>query len=276
MMGLFTRKKNPKDELSNMLNGYEIPSFSKVVMNVLQLLRDPDSSMAAIAKEINYDPALVLSVFQMVNSAAFGLRKRCDDIKQAVTLLGRGRLEAIVLTQAVKTAQPESNVAWFDNKVFWQTSAKRATLARNFASKLHPASATQAFTAGMLQDMGIPVLVATMKKKYEKVITTSINDKTAMIDVEKEMLNFDHQLVGELMATEWNLPESLIGSISKHHDIGVVEPAVGLVSLLRDGDVDGSRERLMNTSNERFNLDADEIDKMIETAYDEAASINLA
>ncbi len=274
-MGIFTRKKNPKDELSNMLNGYEIPSFSKVVMNVLQLLRDPDSSMPAIAKEINYDPALVLSVFQMVNSAAFGLRKRCDDIKQAVTLLGRGRLEAIVLTQAVKTAQPESNVAWFDNKTFWQTSAKRATLARNFASKLHPSTATQAFTAGMLQDMGIPVLVATMNKKYEKVVAASVKDKKTMIEIENDLLTFDHQLVGELMATEWNLPETLIGSISHHHDIEVVDPAVGLVSILRDADLDGSTERLMNTSNERFNLDNEEIEQMIATAYDEAASINL-
>ncbi len=90
-MGLFSRKKNPKDELSDILNGYELPSFSEVIMRVLALLRDPESTMPEIGKEINYDPSLVMAVFKMVNSAAFGLSRQVDDIRQAVTLLGRGR-----------------------------------------------------------------------------------------------------------------------------------------------------------------------------------------
>ncbi len=181
-MGLFSRKKKPKDELSDILNGYELPSFSEVIMRVLALLRDPDSTMPDIAKEINYDPSLVMAIFKMVNSAAFGLSRQVDDIRQAVTLLGRARLESIVLMQAVSTAQPTVSAGWFDVKQFWKTSAKRATLARHLANRLHPATATHAFTAGMLQDMGIPVLVATMNKKYEKVIAASSNDKKTMIE----------------------------------------------------------------------------------------------
>lgn len=274
-MGLFTRKKNPKDTLNDMLDGYELPSFSDVIMRVLALLRDPESSMPDIAKEINYDPALVMAVFRMVNSAAFGLRRRVDDIRQAVTLLGRARLESIVLMQAVREAQPPIDVSWFNTKMFWQTSAKRATLARHLANRLHPATATHAFTAGMLQDMGIPILAATLSKKYSKVTEIISKNETSLIEVEKDLLSFDHQFVGELMAEEWNLPEELTRAISGHHDVSLVDPAVGLVSLIRTDNIDQSVQQLVSQCSEGYQLQDSEMNTIITTAFDEAATFNL-
>ncbi len=275
-MGLFTRKKNPKDTLNDMLGGYELPSFSEVIMRVLALLRDPDSGMPDIAKEINYDPALVMAVFKMVNSAAFGLRKRVDDIRQAVTLLGRARLESIVLMQAVRDAQPPIDVSWFNTKMFWQTSAKRATLARHLANRLHPATSTHAFTAGMLQDMGIPILAATLGKKYSKVTEIFQKNESPRITIEQDLLSFDHQLVGELMAEEWNLPKPLTKAISGHHDASLVDPAVGLVSLIRTNDIDESVQQLINQCSEGYKLQDSEMDTIITTAFDEAAAFNLS
>ncbi len=274
-MGLFKRKKNPKDELSNILNGYELPSFSEVIMRVLALLRDPESSMPEIAQEINYDPALVMAVFKMVNSAAFGLSRQVDDIRQAVTLLGRGRLESIVLMQAVSTTQPTINASWFDSKLFWKTSAKRATLARHLATKLHPATATHAFTAGMLQDMGIPILAATLGNKYSKVLSAIETGNASRIDAEKDVLAFDHQLVGQLMAEEWNLPEHLVTSISGHHDEGKVDAAVGLVSMIRSDDIDTSVQELVTRVGEGYRMENTEMEDMNNTAFDEASAIVL-
>lgn len=274
-MGLFTRKSDPKAQLTDMLEGYELPSFSKVVMEVLQLLRDPDSDMPRIAREVNRDPSLVLAVFKMVNSAAFGLRRRVDDIHQAVTLLGRARLESIVLMQAVRDAQPPVSVSWFDQKQFWQTSAKRATLARHLANRLHPVTATHAFTAGMLQDMGIPVLAATLTQKYSKVASVLARDGASIIEVENDLLKFDHQLVGELMAQEWNLPDNLITLISGHHDVTKVDPAVGLVSLIRTENIEESVKDLVLRCGEGFKILNTETETMVATAFEEAAGIAL-
>jgi len=49
---------------------------------------------------------------------------------------------------------------------FWRTSAHRACLARRIASTLDPASQMEAFTAGLLQDMAIPVLAAAHGERY--------------------------------------------------------------------------------------------------------------
>ncbi len=275
-MGFFRTKNKPKDVLADILEGYELPSFSEVIMRVLALLRDPESDMHAISKEINYDPALVMAVFRMVNSAAFGLRRRVDDINQAVTLLGRARLESIVLMQAVGEAQPKVNESWFNSKLFWQTSAKRATLARHIAQRLHPSTATHAFTAGMLQDMGIPVLAATLGKKYSKVVDITAKNDTPLINVETEVLTFDHQLVGELMAQEWNLPEALTSAISGHHDVKKVDPAVGLVSMIRRNAVDESVQQLIIKCSEGYELPDNEMQTMVTTAFEEASAITLS
>lgn len=274
-MKFFKRKSDPKAALEEMLDGYTLPSFPQVVIEVLALLRDPECGMPEISREVNRDPALIMAVFHMVNSAGFGLRRRVDDILQAVSLLGRSRLESIVLMQAVQGAQPSMNTTWFDAKLFWQTSARRATLARHLANQLHPVTATHAFTAGMLQDMGIPVLVATLSKKYSKVAAMIANDELSLVDVEQSMLDCDHQVVGELMATEWNLPTYLIESIAMHHDLSKVDPAVGLVSLIRNEDIEASVKDLVAHCHDDFKLQTIATEAMIETAFEEAATISF-
>jgi len=274
-MRLFKRESNPKAALEDMLEGYTLPSFPQVVIEVLSLLRDPGCGMPEISKEVNRDPALIMAVFHMVNSAAFGLRSRVDDILQAVTLLGRSRLESIVLMQAVQDAQPSINASWFDSKGFWQTSAKRATLARHLANKLHPVTATHAFTAGMLQDMAIPLLTATLTKKYSKVAKAIARNEVSLIEVEQDLLNCDHQMVGELMAKEWNLPDYLIRSISGHHYVSKVDPAVGLVSLIRNEDVESSVKDLVIRCGEDFKIQTSETELMIATAFEEADTITF-
>ena len=274
-MGLFRRRKK-ESELTDLLQGYELPSFSTVVMDVLSLLRNKDSEFNDIAKTINYDPAMVLAVFKMVNSAAFGLSRHVDDIKQAVTLLGRARLESIVLTQAIREAQPEIDVKWFNTTNFWSTSAKRATLARHLANKLHPSTATQAFTAGMLQDMGIPVLVSVLNNKYAKVIETISQNDVPIIEVEQDLLKFDHQKVGKLMASEWNLPDQLTTSISAHHNLNDVEPAIGLVSYLKNETLEDSINRVLDKCTNNFNIKEEEVHKIIEQSFEEASTIKLS
>ncbi|HFC46807.1 MAG TPA: HDOD domain-containing protein, partial [Dissulfuribacter thermophilus] len=74
------RKKDPKKALKELLNGFELPSFTQTVMNALKKLRDPDVSLSEVAKEIEKDPGMHVMVLKCVNSAAFGLRKKVSNV----------------------------------------------------------------------------------------------------------------------------------------------------------------------------------------------------
>ena len=74
------RTKNNGQELRDLLSGYQLPSFSSAVINVLGMLRDPESAMNDIAKQLEIDPGMHVKVLKTVNSAAFGLTTKVANI----------------------------------------------------------------------------------------------------------------------------------------------------------------------------------------------------
>jgi HD-like signal output (HDOD) protein len=154
-----------------------------------------------------------------------------------VTLLGRSRLESLILPLGVKSAVPGIRNATLDAKSFWLTAARRACLADRIAGILHPATRVEAFTAGLLQDMAIPVMIDLKKNEYSRTFEQWNRTRDIRLDqAEKQAHGFDHQDVGALMAGEWNLPEYLVRSIRFHHADGTgqdtAEPAVRMVSQI--------------------------------------------
>ena len=74
MLKLFKKrgKQEAKAELKKLLDGYELPAFSKAALRVLSLLRDSSSPTSEITAAIEMDPGINVKVLQTVNSAAYG------------------------------------------------------------------------------------------------------------------------------------------------------------------------------------------------------------
>ncbi|MFC1573690.1 HDOD domain-containing protein [Candidatus Latescibacterota bacterium] len=278
MLNFFKRrKKDPKAELEELFKDYELPSFPVAVMNVLTALRNPDFSMNKVSKILEGDPGLHVKVLKTVNSAAFGLTKRVSNIHHAVTLLGRSRLETIVLSQAVNKTLPEVDYPFFNMRQFWLTSARRASLARTLANHIHPATEVEAFTSGLLQDMALPILVTIKTREYEKIMQSWSSDKESDLTVfEQEHLGYDHSYVGALIAEKWDLPDYLINAIAGHHnsDEIQIEPAIELVSHIRGDTVEVTTEKLEDLCVEKFGMNKEMVIEMVRTAFEDAEELS--
>ncbi len=275
----FKRKRDPKEELKELLSGFELPHFPKAVMAALDAIRDTKSSLQEITDHIEADPGMHVMVLKTVNSAAFGLSRKVSSVDHAVSLLGRSRLESLLLPIAVKGALPKFDVSCMNSKQFWAVAARRGSLARMLAERLHPATEGESFTAGLLQDMGIPLIIMAKKEKYCPVIEAwNLDKETDLKTIEQEMYGFDHTAVGALMAEEWNFPEGLIRSILFHHGgNGDIEPAVSLVSHIRYGeDEETYRELIVTEAQEKFSIRKGEIAAMIEEAFEKAEELSAA
>jgi|Deesub1362A_J573_1020465.scaffolds.fasta_scaffold01772_10 HD-like signal output (HDOD) protein len=278
MFKLFKKsKRDPVSELRAIIGDYELPSFPTTVMNVLDLLRDPDSTIKDISDQIEMDPGLHVKVLSTVNSAAFGLAMRVSNVAHAVSLLGRSRLESIVLSVAIKNALPDSKTPCFDGKHFWKASMIRASMARLLAQRLHPSMTAEAFSAGLLQDMAMPVMADVKKEKYCEILKEWNRDSNIDIcDLEKENFGIDHTTVGSLLAEKWKLPEYLIESIRGHHDEGSqVMPAVKMVSLIRYSVNDDALKPFKETCIAETGMDETSVSEMIETAIKVADELGL-
>ncbi|NPA49018.1 MAG: HDOD domain-containing protein [Thermodesulfobacteria bacterium] len=270
------KKTDPRKELRELLGGFELPYFPKAAMSALEALRDPQTPTFEIARRISADPGIHVRVLKTVNSAAFGLPRKVSNIEHAVALLGRARLESLILPLAVHQTLPKFKSACLDLELFWLAAAKRGSLARQIAQVLHPNTNVESFSAGLLQDMAIPVIIHLKEKIYCPTLQNWNQDpRVNLVELEKERFGFDHQNIGGLMAEEWNLPDFLVQAVSAHHH-PEIEPAVYLVSHIRyqhDPDHSLEKEIIVEEARDKFNLRADLTMNMIKKAEQEATEL---
>ncbi|MBN1292825.1 MAG: HDOD domain-containing protein [Candidatus Latescibacteria bacterium] len=275
MLNIFKKRNTtPQNDLQSILGGYELPSFPATVMNVLTALRDPDFSMTSVAKQLEGDPGLHVKILKTVNSSAFGLTTRVMNLHRAVALLGRSRLETIVLSQAVHSVLPNVDMPYFNMKEFWHSAAKRASLARVLALHLHPATQIESFTSGLLQDMALPILITVKPKEYSNIFERwKCSREISFNKLEIETIGFDHSTTGALIAKEWGLPEYLINAILYHHIENKnidVEPAIVIVSHIRDNYDENIVDKLVELCTQKYGMDAEKVVLITKTALENA------
>jgi len=284
MFGLFKRKKqDPRAELTKALGGAELPTFPAILMQVLESLRDEKASLSKIADLVSADPGLSVKVLRTVNCAAYGLRRRVDNIAHAVNLLGRGRLESIVLAMAVNDSMPSTPVPGFKPRRFWRAAARRASAAQALAEVLDPKSRAVSFTAALLQDMAVPLL-AHNRGGYAPVLEQWRQDGGSLEDMERSEFGWDHAEVATWISAEWEFPEPLAAAIGGHH--GADEPElkspapVQLVALM--GEEDDRRldiEPMVETARDRFGAPPDRVVAAVELGlerYEDVARLFAA
>ncbi len=275
MFDFFRRKKrkDPRAELQDLLGAFELPCFPNTAMNVLSMLRDTETPMTEIAAEIELDPGMHLKILRMVNSAGFGLAQKVSNLHHAVTIMGRARLESLVLTFAVSQSMPPK-IECMTMAEFWLGSARRACLARILAQDMHAATQAEAFTAGLLQDMAIPVIAQAKQKIYKGLIRKWHADPQAdLAEMERQLFGYDHASVGGLMAEDWELPDYLVHAIAGHHDLtreSPAEPAVRLVSRLKYFESDDGTGQLLDTAEQEYGLSRAKVTSMLAEAFEQA------
>jgi len=274
---LFARKNDdPRAELKDLLGDFEIPCMPSRAIRLLGLLRDPETPMAEIASQVEMDPGLSVRILQLVNSAAFGLLSQVSNLQHATSLLGRSRLESIVLAIAAGETLPKQ-MGCLDPQRFWEAAARRATLARLLAQHLHAATQAEAFTAGLLQDIAVPLLAGMNPDGYAGVLDRWHQEGDAELDEgERDLFGYDHAIVGALMAEEWGLPEYLIQAVGGHHSKNGeadVDPAVRLVALLKYDPENDGRERVLAEAESTFGIDRSLAEEMMDRAFADAGQV---
>ena len=276
----FLQKKgiDPKKLLKKVLGDYELPSFPDVVLKTLEKIRDPNVDAHSIADVLSNDPNLTVKVLKTVNSAAFSPVKEIENLQQAIALMGMSSLESLVLSMGVNKALPNKKTGSFDPTLFWLGSARRAYVAKAISQVLHPQKNMECFTAGLLQDMAVPLLVSSREKEYEPILKAWGNDKRRLHELEQEAFGWDHAEVATWMCAEWQLPENLASAIGGHNqkeDDGQFErpSAVYLVSLIRNSRENPGTDLLIEEAVNTYSLEKDSLNGILEESFEKAEEL---
>lgn len=247
-----------------------VPSMPSVVLELRKYLNDPEVSFDQLAKVIEHDPGLTVNVLQLANSAYFGWSRTINTVKEAIARLGTNRIFQMVLCMSVAPLVRKPIKGYdTDSEGLWQHSIATAICAEQLVIILKLKGLEEAFTAGLLHDMGKIVLGTFVEVDDEPIKEIVKLDNLCFNEAEQMVLGIDHaEVAGELLKS-WNLPEAVVESARCHHQPQkAAEEHRQLVDLIHVADflcldfgfgvgVDGLQYRLDEDSSRRLGLDAD-------------------
>lgn len=185
--------------------------------------------MQRIVHTITSDEALTARVIRVVNSALFGIQRRVTSVQQATVLLGKGAITQIAAGIAalhMETAVPADLP--LSRQSFWRHSMGTAFLARQLGEDVGREDPEEAFTAGLLHDIGKLVLMGYLGPEYTHVLEYAAEEKKPLNHMEREMLGVDHDDIGQELCERWKLSASMQAAVSVHRN-ATTEPLKRIV-----------------------------------------------
>ncbi|MGL1931312.1 MAG: HDOD domain-containing protein [Desulfotalea sp.] len=277
MFSFFSKKTDPKAELKEVLEDYELPSFPSVVMQILQEIRNPESSSATISTVLALDPGLSVKLLRLANSVAFSPTNNVSNLTQAIALVGISQLESLVLGVGLSKGLGDQSCQWYDPKIFWLASARRAVIASEFAKILCPARRSECFTAAFLQDMALPFLACQRTELYDPILEKWSLEGGDLAEIEAEFVKWDHSEVASWICAEWKMPENIAMAIRTHHgaiikDYEVLAP-VSLVSIIREDEENSGLDEMIEAAQADCGLSLEQIEEIIEPSLEKAEAL---
>lgn len=195
----------------------DLPTLPHVVTQVLEKTRDPNANLREITNLIATDQALVSMYLKLVNSAFYGFSRRITTLQQAITLLGFRSVRNVIVNAGVVGLFRKRSFHNRQRLFLWEHSVSCAVAARQLAGATGYLAKEEAFTAGLLHDIG-KVVIDQYAPKNSMAILQKIEQGTETRAAEIEVLGVDHTEIGYLIAERWNLPKSLCAVIRFHHE----------------------------------------------------------
>jgi diguanylate cyclase (GGDEF)-like protein len=213
-----------------------LPSLPAVAMQIVELAQQPEAELGQIARVISLDPALATKLLRIANSPLYASKRRVDNLRQALTLLGLNATLSLALGFTLDHSIQKPWGQRFDYRSVWRRSILAATACRCLGEWSGMPRSEDLMLAGLVQDIGILALGQLEPERYGQLLAGA-GDNVRLVELEREQFGTDHARIGARLATMWNLPEYLadaIGESESEHPRGEVALCVALSGPIAD------------------------------------------
>ena len=196
----------------------ELSTIGSVLSRIVEIIREPDSSISDLKNLIDVDPPLSAKVLRRANSAYYGLRREVLSIQDAIVFLGFRTLREIALTlKTGKIFESGMETGSYSRRELWKHSLAIAVCAKNIYRKEFRLHGDDIYSAALLHDIGIMVIEQFAPEIFAEIIKSVEVEQLPIEDVEKKLLGYQHADIGMELASRWNLPAEISKAIGYHH-----------------------------------------------------------
>ncbi len=206
--------------------------FPAAAEKLIRILSDPSFKQADVTAVMESDPSLAARTLAVANSPLFKSRLPCRTIEHATKRLGARNLRDVAI--GVSAMSMFHDVRGVGAKLR-DHSVGVGAIVRLLADVVIPEESSSLFLAGLLHDVGQLLLLQTEELAYP-----SDGTEEDMMALEREVLGYDHAVLGGVVMNLWRIPEPADRLIAFHHHPAKAFEQGGslalMVSLLRAAD----------------------------------------
>lgn len=226
------------DVLSELDRVVELATLPAVALEVNKMLADDSISVQKMTQVIEQDQAIVAKILKLVNSSFYGFRSQINNLSHAVVILGFKALHSAVLSVAVnQTFSKNLECDSFNIVDFWFHSVAVALVAQKFAEQTKICEPEEAFTAGLLHDIGKAILVQYFPDEFRSIWQEQLKSGCTSYEAEQKIIETNHSQIATRVARKWLLPDSLIDVLRCHHDVNKKQEHRDLTLIVHGADV---------------------------------------
>jgi putative nucleotidyltransferase with HDIG domain len=219
-----------------------LPTLPNIARSLLQMTVEENVQVDDVVRLVEADPASTARLLRIVNSSYSGLNGKVTSINRAVVLLGFNGIRNALLSVQIfnifgKDARDKNSVIF----ELWKHALAVACASELVAENTGGILPEDAFTAGLLHDIGKIALYFVAPDEYRQVVALVTDEGLEISDAEKRIFKMNHATAGRFLAEKWGLPEALAQSIYTHHqavEVTTFEDPValtcGIVALADD------------------------------------------
>ena len=188
-----------------------IPMMPAVAHRVIELVSDPEVSIATIAALVSKDQVLASRVLGLANSAYCAPMQTVSTVLEAIVRLGTSAVRNVVVTVSFTSRM-------HDPRIYGDASLERAdhAIGTAYVARLVAEKAgideDEAFLCGLLHDIGKLVVLKLAHDHGNKTGSPIPPEQVEMAMIAR------HAALGGITLKRWKLPEQLIEPVAYHHD----------------------------------------------------------
>jgi HD-like signal output (HDOD) protein len=194
-------------------------ALPKAIAQIVELAAKDEASIDNLSDIISTDAALAGRLLKIANSPYYGLSRRVVSIHQATMVLGTTTVKCLALSAAIFDISKLPSEAGLDIEAYYGNIISVATTCRKLALECGYPAPEEAFTCGLLYDIGTLYFIHHFPEKFGSVILRVAEDGN-IIDEEINKFGIAHPEASRLIAEKWRLPQNMISAISNHYNCG--------------------------------------------------------
>jgi HD-like signal output (HDOD) protein len=206
------------DRLSLLFNrSYALPELPGIAMKLIEAVDSGDASANDLERIISCDPMLPVKILRLANAASFATGTECSTIKGAIMRLGQRGVRALAMSVLMQKLTSGRSMVGIDPQKIATHSMFVGFLARYLYARRYQRAAfssrwtaDEIFSAGLLHDLGLPLLAQVAPEEFSRVRSMAERGNLTFEAAFQHLFSRPLTSLASSAASAWGLPDMFV------------------------------------------------------------------